>query len=114
MFLCFSEQPQLTCNSYPETEVLPYIRDAINDAVENDERLFLSHFTSTTHHPWGTPADYAKEQYYADDGIIAKHTDMNNYLNTIRYVDQRIGDILKILDETGIANETLFVAIGDQ
>lgn len=39
---------------------------------------------------------------------------MNNYLNTIRYVDQRIGDILKILDETGIANETLFVAIGDQ
>jgi len=39
---------------------------------------------------------------------------MNKYLNTIRFVDRWIGDILKLLDETGIANETLVVAVGDQ
>lgn len=86
----------------------------INEVVQNNTRLFLSHFTSTTHHPWGTPSNYTKEQYFADDGIITKHVDMNKYLNTIRFVDRWIGDILKLLDETGIANETLVVAVGDQ
>jgi phosphoglycerol transferase MdoB-like AlkP superfamily enzyme len=94
--------------------VLPYLRDTINDAVKNKERLFLSHFTSTTHHPWGVPSDFGIEQYWADDGLVSEHKDANSYLNTVRYVDRWLGEILKVIDETGIANETLVVFVGDQ
>lgn len=45
---------------------------------------------------------------------MGKHEDMNNYLNTVRYVDGWLGDILQVLDDTGIANETLVVLVGDQ
>lgn len=92
----------------------PYLRDVINETIANNERLFLSHFTSTTHHPWATPSDFEDEHYFARDSLMGKHKDMNNYLNTIRYVDTWLGDILKALDEFGIAKETLVVFVGDQ
>ncbi|CAG8909326.1 unnamed protein product [Penicillium egyptiacum] len=98
---------------YPEYEIYPYLQDVVNKTIENNERLFLSHFTSTTHHPWGTPAAYQEEQYFAGDGLMAKHEDINKYLNTVRYVDTWLGDMMKVLDEAGIANETLVVFVGD-
>ncbi|KAJ5201829.1 uncharacterized protein N7498_006492 [Penicillium cinerascens] len=98
---------------YAEREVYPYLRDIVDEAMKNKERLFLSHFTSTTHHPWSTPSDFHDEQYFADDSLMDKHEDMNNYLNTVRYVDGWLGDILQVLDDTGIANETLVVLVGD-
>lgn len=39
---------------------------------------------------------------------------MNSYLNTVRYVDDWLGEILSLLDEAGIANSTLVVIVGDQ
>ncbi|KAJ5543206.1 hypothetical protein N7535_005635 [Penicillium sp. DV-2018c] len=99
---------------YPEYEIRPYLRDVVNNVIQKKERLFLSHFTSTTHHPWGTPSDYPEEQYFADDGLVSKHEDMNKYLNSVRYVDTWLGDMMKVFDEAGIANETLTVFIGDQ
>lgn len=94
--------------------MLPYLRDIINEAVESNTRLFLSHFTSTAHHPWSTPDAYPNEQYFADDGFLSNHEDMNDYLSTVRYVDTWLGDLMKLLEETGIANETLVVFVGDQ
>lgn len=90
------------------------MEDAIDDAIKNNERLFLSHFTSTTHHPWGLPKGFHSEQYFSDESLIGKHEDMNSYLNSVRYVDAWLGDMLKLLDKKGIANETLVVFVGDQ
>lgn len=104
----------LTHISYSEREVYPYMEDAIDDAIQNNERLFLSHFTSTTHHPWAVPKEFVSEQYFSDESLIGKHEDMNNYLNTVRYVDAWLGDMLNLLDKKGIANETLVVFVGDQ
>ena len=108
-----SEICVLICKSFPEQELYPYLLDVVDEAIQNDERLFLSHFTSTTHHPWGTPAEFSEEQYFADD-LMGNHEDLNRYLNSIRYVDTWLGNILQVLDDTGIANETLVVFIGDQ
>lgn len=53
--------------------------------------------------------------YFPTYGVMAKsHEDMNSYLNAVRYVDTWLGEIMKLLDETGIANETLVVLVGDQ
>ncbi|OKP00331.1 hypothetical protein PENSUB_7788 [Penicillium subrubescens] len=98
---------------YSEREVYPYMEDAIDDAIKNNERLFLSHFTSTTHHPWGLPKGFQSEQYFSDESLIGKHEDMNSYLNSVRYVDTWLGDLLGLLDKKGISNETLVVFVGD-
>ena len=90
------------------------MKDAINDALAKGERLFLSHFTGSTHHPWGTSHTFNTEDYFPDGSNHAKHGDLNAYLNTIRYVDGWLGKMLHLLEETGISNETLVVLVGDQ
>lgn len=97
---------------YAETELRPYVQDLFEEAAVNKTRMFLSHVTSTTHHPWGTPDDFKKEPYMSDQGNI-NHDLMNNYLNAARFVDIWLGDIMNMLDQTGIANETLVVVVGD-
>lgn len=95
-------------------EILPYLNDSIRAAKANGERLFLSHFTSTTHHPWGVPASFETENYWSAGQLIKKHEDSNKYLNAVRYVDTWLGTVMKLLEDTGIANETLVVFVGDQ
>jgi hypothetical protein len=97
---------------YAETELRPYVWDLFEEAANNKSRMFLSHVTSTTHHPWSTPDDFTKRSYMGDQGSI-NHDLMNNYLNAARFVDIWLGDIMNMLDQTGIANETLVVVVGD-
>ncbi|KAJ5579831.1 uncharacterized protein N7459_005816 [Penicillium hispanicum] len=97
---------------YAETELRPYIRDLFWEAANNKTRVFLSHITSTTHHPWGTPDDFEMEKYMGSQGSV-NHDSMNNYLNAVRFVDNWLGDIMGMLDDAGIANSTLVVIVGD-
>lgn len=92
----------------------PYMKDVINDTLASGERLFLSHFTGSTHHPWGTPKNFGTEDYFPQGNNHARHGDLNAFLNTVRYVDKWLGQMLQLLEETGIANETLMVFVGDQ
>jgi hypothetical protein len=98
----------------PEVVLEDYIRDAFSMATRNEERVFLTHLTSTTHHPFEIP------KYEEDEGDdsppLRKREGLNQlskYLNTIGYVDQWLGTILDILDEQGVADETLLVVVGD-
>ncbi|EEH35361.2 sulfatase domain-containing protein [Paracoccidioides lutzii Pb01] len=95
---------------YAETAVKPFLRDLISDVIANNKRLFLSHFTSTTHHPWGVPKSFNKTEYMGSEG---SHEHMNDFLNVIHYDDMWLGELLGLLDEHGIANETLVVMVGD-
>lgn len=82
-------------------------------AVENKTRLFLSHLTTSQHHPWRTPRNYTSLQYTGDEGSV-DHGPMNDYLNTVRYVDGWLGRLLGLFDDAGISNSTLVVMVGDQ
>lgn len=88
------------------------MQDLFAEAANNKTRIFLSHITSTTHHPWTTPEDFATEIYTGDGGAV-DHGPMNDYLNAARFVDNWLGDIMTMLDEAGIANSTLVVVVGD-
>lgn len=87
-----------------------YLADIITDAQANNNRLFLTHLTHETHTPWFKPGKY-EDLFGNKDGDNEK---MNRYLNTMRYQDEWLGEILEVLEETGIANETLLVMAGDQ
>ncbi|GJN72082.1 hypothetical protein PLICBS_006153 [Purpureocillium lilacinum] len=93
----------------PEVVIKDYIRDAFASAKKNDERVFLTHLTSTTHHPFGMPADEPYVHLTGDK----KYDDMSHYVNAVGYVDRWLGQILAILDEEGVADETLLVLVGD-
>lgn len=85
-----------------------YIRDAFASAKKNNERLFLSHLTSTTHHPFGMP----EQEEYVPLAAEKKQSDLSHYVNAVGYVDRWLGQILAILDE-GVADKTLLVLVGD-
>lgn len=96
---------------YADTELEYYIRDAIDNAERDHERLFLTHLTGTTHHPWGLPGDVYDQIMGSMNG---QSDDLNRYLNAIGFVDNWLATILEILQEKGVANETLVVLAGDQ
>ncbi|KAL4944376.1 hypothetical protein BDV06DRAFT_233381 [Aspergillus oleicola] len=96
---------------YPDTELREYIRDAFDAAEENNTRLFLTHLTGTTHHPWGMPDDDFDN--IMGPSFKGKNNDMNRYLNTIGFGDRWIKEIIGILEEKGVRNETLLVMAGD-
>ncbi|GAM38409.1 hypothetical protein TCE0_033f09105 [Talaromyces pinophilus] len=94
---------------YPQEEIDPYIKDLIFDAAENKTRLFLSHMTLTSHHPWNFPKTFERENYFD----WWSHRDLNAFLNTVRYMDSWVGRVLGYLEEAGIADRSLVVVVGD-
>ncbi|PGG95678.1 hypothetical protein AJ80_09924 [Polytolypa hystricis UAMH7299] len=103
-------EPELNYFGYSEHQIKPYIRDLIADAVEKKQRLFLSHMTSTTHHPWKVPEEFNSTEYMGSEG---SHEHLNSYLNAVRFDDIWLGELLGLLDDAGISNETLVVVVGD-
>ncbi|POR33133.1 Uncharacterized protein TPAR_06661 [Tolypocladium paradoxum] len=84
-----------------------YIRDAFASAKKNNERVFMTHVTSTSHHPFGMPDN---ETYVPlSNGL----DDLSHYVNSIGYDDRWLGRVLDVLDQEGVANETLVVLVGD-
>lgn len=99
---------------FPETALKTYMTDYITNATANNQRMFLSHFTSTTHHPWATPKWFNSSEYMGSaHGLMQTHKDLNSYLNTVRFNDAWIGQLMQIFDDQGISNETLVVFVGD-
>lgn len=103
--------PEINYFGYAEEELEPYLKDVIFAAAENKTRLFLSHMTSTTHHPWKIPDTEPREDYFGEERL--KHRDLNAFFNTVRYVDRWVGKILGYLEEAQIADRTLVVIVGD-
>ncbi len=93
----------------PEFAIEDYIRDAFTSAKENNERVFLSHLTSTAHHPFGLP----KDEVYVPLSKEGELQDLSTYTNAIGFVDRWLEKVLNVLEETGAANETLVIFVGD-
>jgi hypothetical protein len=92
---------------FEEDHLEPYIRDAFEKAKDTNGRVFLTHLTSTTHHQFVMPN--SETMVPLGEGI----DDISRYTNTQGYDDKWIGKILNVLDEQGVANETLVVFVGD-
>ncbi|KAF4454513.1 hypothetical protein F53441_3017 [Fusarium austroafricanum] len=105
------EMAEINYFGYPETVLRDHIKKFISDGLAEDKRLFMSHFTSTTHHPWGLPKWFESEKYMGKEG--GNHQDFDKYLNTIHFTDAWLGELMQIFEYTGIADETLVVFVGD-
>ncbi|PWY69107.1 alkaline phosphatase-like protein [Aspergillus heteromorphus CBS 117.55] len=96
---------------YPDKVLRDYVSDALDDAERNHNRLFLTHLTGTTHHPWGMP-NSTYEQMVSNQRTNSNE-DVNKYLNTVGYIDEWLADLIALLTEKGVVDETLLVMAGD-
>jgi hypothetical protein len=103
--------PLVNYFAFEEEPLQDYIRDAFVTAKEENERVFLTHLTSTTHHSWQMPedAELSEDMVTLGDGLA----DISRYLNVEGYGDRWIKRILDILDDEEVADETLVVLVGD-
>ena len=97
---------------YMDKVLKNYLRDVVADAERNHKRLFLGHLTGAVHRPWDLPG-YQYEDLVADKGQT-QNDYFNRYLNNLVYQDEWLADILNILQEAGVADDTLFIMVGDQ
>lgn len=107
------KEPWVNYFGYPEAESLDYLRDLFVDARQHQKRLFVSHLTSSPHHPFATPKDWAGHQDYLSKQRWRPEDPLDGYLNTIKYQDDWISDIFQMLHDTGALNETLIIMTGD-
>jgi arylsulfatase A-like enzyme len=97
---------------YAETETFEYLRDLFVNAEKFDERLFVSHLTSTPHHPFKTPKSWEKTAYMSKQRWRPSDP-FDDYMNTIQYQDDWISTIFQMLHDVGAIEETLVVITGD-
>ena len=99
---------------YPEHELRDYFLKTLRKAEEKKERLFIAHLTGQTHYPWDMPKGDDYEEMIHTNLFSIHNKKINRYLNTLGVNDRWIGEIFEILEEVGVANETLVVMVGDQ
>ncbi|KAH6999353.1 sulfatase [Ilyonectria destructans] len=95
--------------SLSEFTLEKYIRNTFATAKQKHERVFLTHLTGTTHDPFTIPSneEIARLAEGDESSVLSK------YLDTIGYVDGWLAKLLDILEDEGVADETLLVFVGD-
>lgn len=71
-----------------------------------DEPFFNTYKTLTPHHQYLAPGRYGREDFVENDEV-------NNYLNSVRYVDFFVKNIIDMYKEMGLYEDTVFVIYGD-
>lgn len=100
---------------YPEHYLREYFVEALSRAEQKKERVFIAHLTGQTHHPWDMPVGEEYEDMIAPGfNVFGMNHKVNRYLNTIGVADKWLGEIMEVLDEAKVADETLVVIVGDQ
>ena len=110
-----TDEEEINYFGFAETAIKQNIKDYITNSTADNKRMFMSHFTSTTHHPWGTPEWFNRTDYLGEStgGLTSSHEDLNNYLNAVHFNDVWVGQVMQLLEDLGVANETLVVFVGD-
>ncbi|KAG5973120.1 hypothetical protein E4U55_000658 [Claviceps digitariae] len=101
--------PEINYYGMRESAIEDYIKDAFHTAKQTNERVFLTHLTSTAHHPFKMPDEEVYVPLASGDAL----EDLSHYVNTVGFVDRWLGRILDILEEQGVSEETLVVLVGD-
>ena len=71
------------------------------------EPFFATYKTLTPHHPYETPTRYGIEELRTEDDLL------NNYLNSVRYVDFFLKNLFDQYKEMDLYEDTIFVFYGD-
>ncbi|WP_240432447.1 sulfatase-like hydrolase/transferase [Rubrobacter indicoceani] len=74
--------------------------------ANSDQPFMASYLTITTHHDYNVPPDFPKKRYVENDLY-------NDYLNTVAYQDQFLGNLIQQYKDLGLYKDTVFVVMAD-
>lgn len=102
--------------SNPDLEVVDKL---MAESKAADEPFCLFACSNEPHSPWnkGDPSQYDPQKivlppYFVD--TPQTRSDMQNYLAEITYYDWQVGELLKLLDKHGIADNTVVMVVSEQ
>lgn len=75
-------------------------------SARDDIPFFVLYQTITSHHSYKTPTRFTSKRY-SDDPLL------NDYLNTVRYVDEFTSDLFDQFKRLGLYENSLFVIVAD-
>lgn len=73
---------------------------------KQEDPFLVTYLTGTTHHSYKVPEGFEKSHY-------SDHEKTNEYLNTVRYLDQFVKELIDGYKEVGAYENTIFVIVGD-
>ena len=89
---------------YEDKIMLGYTKKWLEE--KSGKPFFMSLLTITPHHDYILPKGFATKDY-------TDKQPLNDYLNTLRYQDDFLKELMAIFENTGQADNTLFVVVGD-
>jgi lipoteichoic acid synthase len=81
----------------------------IDEQTKAKKPFFASVLTTISHHDYGLPSDVPYEDIVK--GVAQSR--YNRYVNTVKYADAFIGDVMQGLKDRGLLESTLVVVVGD-
>ncbi|KAJ3387601.1 hypothetical protein HDU92_001858 [Lobulomyces angularis] len=98
--------PPLNYFGYEDQVMIPKVMEWVDIQLNKKKPFQLSLLTNANHHPWSVPDYYKKQKYVEDDTI-------NNYLNTLTYIDNFLKDLINCFEVRGLLENTIFTFVGD-
>ena len=77
--------------------------------ADKDTPFFLAVVTLSSHHGYGTPADWPTGRFAA----AARNGLHSEYLDALSYTDAAVGELIDAMATRGLLDETLVVVVGD-
>ena len=74
--------------------------------ANGDQPFLASYLTVTPHHDYVVPDRYGTEKFAEDE-------ELNKYLNTVRYQDFFLRNLIEQYQDLGLYDDTIFVVLGD-
>ncbi len=111
-FAHFQGKESIDGRGYDESSYFGWEDDAMLPPIgrwldeQGDKPFLLSVVTLTSHHPYNVPRGFPTRKYAAPK-------DLNDFLNTIAYLDRFVGKLVSELDKRGRLKDTMVVVVGD-
>ena len=87
------------------SEAAKYIRE------NKDKPFFVNYWAYSVHSPWNARADYIEHFKKSADAKNPQHNPL--YAAMVRSLDDGVGNLLKALDDAGVADNTIIVFFSD-
>ena len=97
-----------------------YAMDSVRQYISRKDKPYCLFIMSTNpHKPWnqGDPGEFNAEKLILPPNIVdTKETrrEFCNYLAEVRRLDNQVGDVMKLLKETGQEENTILIFLGEQ
>ncbi len=96
-----------------------YFLDSVRNYIVQDDPYCLFVMSINPHTPWtvGNPDEFDPEKlvlpaHWVDTELT--RSEFRKYLAEVRRLDDQVGDIMKLLEETGTSDNTIVIFLGEQ